>query len=104
MLVVAAGVLVGIAVLFAADVRAWLDARRSARGADLGVGPLACIEHPPSGYRAPPTTSLVLQDDGVARAEIDRALRRDVLALVFACAGIGLLVFGAYARTLPFPS
>jgi hypothetical protein len=103
LLVVAALALVGIALLFVADVRAWFDVRRRERGTDLGVGPLEWIEHPPTGYRAPPKTSLVLRDDTFARAELDRALRRDVLAFVIACAGTGLLIFAAYVHTLPFP-
>lgn len=99
--VVGALALLGIALVFAADVRAWLEVRRCERGADLGMGPLSWIEHPPAGYRAPPKTSLVLADDAMARAEIDRALRRDVIALVLACAGIGLFVLRACASTLP---
>ena len=102
-LLMAALALAGIALVFVADVRAWRGLRRRAEGQDVGIGPLEWIEHPPAGYRAPPTTSLVLRDDTLARAEIERALRRDVLAFVFACAGIALFVFGAYARTLPFP-
>jgi hypothetical protein len=95
LLAVAAIVFVTIVALALADARAWWRVRRSTDGADFGMGVLERIEHPPRSYRAPPVTSMVVRDASMACAEMERALRRDVLALLVACTGTTLLVLAS---------
>jgi hypothetical protein len=99
LLVVAAIVLAAMVAVLVADVRTWLAIRGTRTGIDPGVGSVDLVVHDPPDYRAPPSTSLVLRDPTQAREEIDRALKRDILALMFACAGTALLVLTRYVAT-----